>query len=155
MHLKQRTNFQFIRGMKAYDTRLIQFHHQSRWFWRERSQGFKVIFDAKFSRFFPGDFGGNAHRGTRWHSMQSFDGPFHTKITWDRTGLMEGCDRRKCFYCSFIEMECLFLRFSTYVIGSSLAEIVKIENTGISNQNDADRGSDCEVRRTGKTHHPD
>ena len=44
----------------------------------------------------PGDFGGNAHRGTRWHSMQSFGGPFHSKITWARIGLTEGCNRRKC-----------------------------------------------------------
>ena len=42
-----------------------------------------------------------------------------------------------------------------YVIGSSLAEIVKIENTRISNQNGVDRGSDCELRRAGKTRHPD
>ena len=27
----------------------------------------------------PHDFGGNAHRGTRWHSMQSFGGPFHSQ----------------------------------------------------------------------------
>ena len=33
-----------------------------------------------------------------------------------------------------------------YVTGSSLAEIVKIENTRISNKNHVDRGSDCEVR---------
>ena len=52
-------------------------------------------------------------------------------------------------------MECILLRFSTYVIGFSLTEIVKIENTRISNQNDVDRGSDCEVRRVGKTPHPD
>ena len=36
----------------------------------------------------PGDFGGNAHKGTRGHSMQSFGGPFHSKIptcnlSWD------------------------------------------------------------------------
>ena len=52
-------------------------------------------------------------------------------------------------------MECILLRFPTYVIGSSLAEIVKIENTRISLKNDVDRGSDCEVRRAGKTRHPD
>ena len=51
-------------------------------------------------------------------------------------------------------MECILLKFPTYVIGSSLAEIVKIENTRISNLNDVDRGSDCEVRRAGKTPHP-
>ena len=44
----------------------------------------------------PGDFGGNAHRGTRWHSMQRFGGPFHSKITWAGTGLIEGCNKRKC-----------------------------------------------------------
>ena len=49
------------------------------------------------------------------------------------TGLIEGCNRRKCFYCLFIEMECILLRFPTYAIGPNLAEIVKIENTRISN----------------------
>ena len=52
-------------------------------------------------------------------------------------------------------MECILQRFLTYVIGSSLAEIVKIENTRISNSNDVGKGSDCEVRRAGKTPHPD
>ena len=46
------------------------------------------------------------------------------------------------------------LRFPTYVIGFSLEEAVTIENTRISNQNDVDRGSDCEVRRASKTRHP-
>ena len=81
----------------------------------------------------PGDFGGNAYSGTRWDSIQTFDGPFHSKITWARTGLIEGCNRRKSFYYLFIEMECMSLRFPTYVIGSSLAETVKIVNTRISN----------------------
>ena len=36
---------------------------------------------------------------------------------------------------------------SDYVIGSSLAEIVTTEYTKISNQNDVDRGSNCEVRQ--------
>ena len=53
-------------------------------------------------------------------------------FTCSGTGLIEGCNRRKCFYCLFIEMECILLRFPTYVIGPSLAEIVKIENTRIS-----------------------
>ena len=52
-------------------------------------------------------------------------------------------------------MECILLRFPTHVIGSSLAEVVKIENTRISDENDVDRGSDYEVRRAGKTRHPD
>ena len=52
-------------------------------------------------------------------------------------------------------MECILLRFSTYVIGSSLAEIVKIENTTISNQNGVDIGSDREVRLVNKSSHPD
>ena len=43
----------------------------------------------------PGDFGGNADRGKRCHSMQSFGGPFHIKITWAGIGLIEGCNRRK------------------------------------------------------------
>ena len=36
------------------------------------------------------------------------------------------------------------LRFPTIVIGFSLEETVKIENTRISNSNDVDKGSDCE-----------
>ena len=43
------------------------------------------------------------------------------------------------------------MRFTTYLIGSSFVETVTIENTRISNLNDADRGSDCEVRRAGKS----
>ena len=51
-------------------------------------------------------------------------------------------------------MECM-LRFPTNVIGFSLEETVKIENTRISNLNDVDRRSDCEVRWASKTRHPD
>ena len=40
-----------------------------------------------------------------------------------------------------------------YVIGSSFSEIVRIESTRISSENDVDRGSDCEVRRTRKIRH--
>ena len=47
------------------------------------------------------------------------------------------------------------LRFPTNVIRSSLEETVKIENTRISNLNDVDRGSDCEVRWASKTRHLD
>ena len=50
-------------------------------------------------------------------------------------------------------MKCILLRFPAYVIGSSLAEIVyKYKDLRL---NDVDRGSDCEVRRAGKTRHPD
>ena len=52
-------------------------------------------------------------------------------------------------------MECILLRFPTYVIGSSLAEIVKTENTKNLNLNDVDRGSDCEVTRASKTPYRD
>ena len=61
--------------------------------------------------------------------MQSFGGPFHSKIARAGTGLIKGYNRRKCFYCLFIAMECILLRFPTHVIGSSLAEIVNIENS--------------------------
>ena len=44
----------------------------TRWFWQERSQGYKVIFHAKFG------------------------GPFHRKITWAGTVLIEDCNRRNC-----------------------------------------------------------
>ena len=47
------------------------------------------------------------------------------------------------------------LRFPTNVIGFSLEKTVKIENTRISNLNDVDRGSGCEVRWASKTRHPD
>ena len=87
--------------------------------------------------------------------MQSFGSPFHSKITGAGTGLIKGCNGRKCFCCVFIEMECILLRFPTCVIRSSLAEIVKIVNGRISNKNDMDRGPDCEVRQVGKTPHPD
>ena len=64
--------------------------------------------------------------------MQSFGSPFHSKITSAGTGLIKGCNRRKCFYCLFIEMECILPRLPKYVIGSSLEKIVKIKNTRIS-----------------------
>ena len=41
----------------------------------------------------------------------------------------------------------MLVRFPTHVIASNLSEIVKVENIRISNLNDVDRGSDCEVRR--------
>ena len=82
----------------------------------------------------PGDFGGNAHRGARWHSMESFGSSFHSKITWDGTGLIEGCNKRKCVFCYlFIEMKSTLTRFPTNVNASSLSEIVKIRNKRISN----------------------
>ena len=71
------------------------------------------------------------HKVIRWFWWERSQG--HSKITWVGTSLIEGCNRRKPFYCLFIEMECILLRFLTYVIGSSLEEIVKIENTRISN----------------------
>ena len=55
--------------------------------------------------------------------MQSFGGPFHSKVPLAGTGPTECCNRRKCFYCLFIEMECMLLSFPTYAFGSSLAEI--------------------------------
>ena len=47
-------------------------------------------------------------------------------------------------------MKCTLVTFLTYLIGSSLAEIVKIENTRISNQNNVNRGSHLEVREGGQ-----
>ena len=78
--------------------------------------------------------------------------PFHSKITWAGTGLIEGCKRRKCvlIICSFI-----LLRFPMNVIGFSLEETVKIENTRIANLNDVDRRSDSEVRWASKTRQSD
>ena len=52
-------------------------------------------------------------------------------------------------------MDCILLRFPTNVIGFSLEEAVKTENTRISNLNDVDRESDCDVRWASKTRHPD
>ena len=48
-------------------------------------------------------------------------------------------------------MKYTVVRFSTHVIASSLSDTVKIENIRISDQNDVDRGSDCEIRRARKT----
>ena len=49
-----------------------------------RCEDWSILF-GKWKRFLfvdpPGDFGGDAHRGPRYHSMQSFGGPFHSKIT--------------------------------------------------------------------------
>ena len=61
--------------------------------------------------------------------------PFHSKITWGRTGLIEGFNRRKCVLTCYLftEIKCTLVRFPTYVTGSSLAETVKIENTRILN----------------------
>ena len=78
-----------------------------------------------------------------------------TCFTLFSTGLIEGCNRRKCIYCLFIEVEYILVRFPTFVIGSNLAEIVKIENTRLSNENDVDRGYGCDVRRASKTPHLD
>ena len=41
------------------------------------------------------------------------------------------------------------------VIGFSLEETVKIENTRISNENHVNREFDCEVRWASRTRHPD
>ena len=54
-------------------------------------------------------------------------------------------------------MKYTLVKFLEYVMGPSLVEIVKIGNTRISRENDVDRardrGSDCDVRWTGKTRH--
>ena len=43
-------------------------------------------------------------------------------------------------------MKYTLVKFLMYVIGSSLVDIVKIENTTDLKLKDVDRGSDCEVR---------
>ena len=48
-------------------------------------------------------------------------------------------------------MKSTLARFPTYVNASSSSEIAKIKNIRILNLNDVERGSDCEVRRAGKT----
>ena len=53
---------------------------------------------------FPGDFGGNAHRGARWHSMQSFGGPFQVILAGKLTGVQgDPCNGRHfaCFTNNF------------------------------------------------------
>ena len=62
--------------------------------------------------------------------MQSFGGPFHSKIlacnlSWDWPNRVSSCH-------SFIEMKYTLVKFLKYAIGSSLADTVKIENTRIS-----------------------
>ena len=65
--------------------------------------------------------------------MQSFGGPSKkNNLSWDwPNGRLS--QKEVCSYHLFIEMKCTLMRFPTYVTGSSLAEIVKIENTRISN----------------------
>ena len=49
-------------------------------------------------------------------------------------GLIEGCNRRKCaLVISSVKLRAHLVRFLKCVIGSSLAEIVKIANTRMSN----------------------
>ena len=60
-----------------------------------------------------------------------------------------------CSCYLFVEMKCTLVRVPTYLIASSLSETGKMGNIRIPNENDVDRGSDYEVRRTGKTRHPD
>ena len=52
---------------------------------------------GNFLRQEPDDFGGNAHRGTRWYLMQNFGGPFHIKIAWAETGLIEAVTEGSVF----------------------------------------------------------
>ena len=47
---------------------------------------------------FSGNFGGNAHRGTKSHSMQNFGCPLHSKMIWAGTGLIEGRNSRNCVF---------------------------------------------------------
>ena len=93
--------------------------------------------------------------------MQSFGGPFHSKILtcnlswhWPNRRLYLK-EVSSCYL--FTETKYTLAKFPKYVIGSSLVEIVKIGNTKISSENYADRardrGSDCEVRRAGKIRH--
>ena len=72
--------------------------------------------------------------------MQSFGGLFHSKIftcnlSWDWPDRFKTVTEEKEVYSCylFIEMKCTLVKFPKYAIGSSLAEIVKIENTMISN----------------------
>ena len=69
---------------------LIFFIESTRWFWRERSQGCKVTFDARFC--------------------------FHSKITRAGTGLIKGCNRRKCIL--------LFIHWN----GLHIAEVLDVCN---------------------------
>ena len=40
-----------------------------------------ILQNILLSLIYTGDFGGNVQRGGRWCLMQSFSGPFHSKIT--------------------------------------------------------------------------
>ena len=72
------------------------------------SQGYEVTFDAKFWWPFP------QYNSLSWN--------------WPNRRLQQ---KEVCSCHSFIEMKCSFMRFPTHVIRSSLAEIIKIENTRI------------------------
>ena len=60
--------------------------------------------------------------------MQSFGSPFHRNWNWPNRRLSQ---KEVCSCYLFIEVKCTLVMFSTYVTGSSLSEVVKIENTRI------------------------
>ena len=65
--------------------------------------------------------------------MQSFGGPFHSKIltcnlSWDWPNRLK--EVSSCYL--FIEMKYILVQFLKFVKGSSLVDIVKIEDTRIS-----------------------
>ena len=70
-----------------------------------------MTFDAKVWRTFP------QQNNFNWN--------------WPNKGFIK--HKKECFNVSSLPNKCILLWFSTHVIGSSLAEIVKIKNTRISN----------------------
>ena len=80
----------------------VLLYRHTRWFWRECSQGYKVTL------------------------MQRFGGPFQSKITWAGTGLIKGCNRKKCaIVICLLKWSAHWLGFPTHVIASSLSEFCK------------------------------
>ena len=67
----------------------------------ERSNGYKLTFNVKFWRPFPGYFGGNPSQGYNVTFDVKFWRPFQSKITGAGTDLIEGGNRRKCVLVIF------------------------------------------------------
>ena len=74
----------------------------TRWFWRKRSQGYKVTFDARFWRPFPQQ----------------------TNLSWN-CHIRRLQQKELCACYLVIEMKCTLVRFPTYVTGFSFGRDCK------------------------------
>ena len=105
--------------VKTFSTREA---HQSRWFWRERSQGYKVTFDAKCWRPFP--------------KLNNLSWSWPKRRLWHKEVLLLFVHRNDVHIGevpTYLIGSSLAEIVTIYLIGSSFTEIVKTENTRISN----------------------